>query len=237
MSASALSRALTGEALGTGLLVATVVGSGIMGERLAEGNAAIALLANTLATGAILAVLITMLAPVSGAHFNPAVTLVFALRGETGAVRAVLYGACQIAGALAGLVAAHLMFELAPLGTGHAARNGAGVWLGEVIATAALVLTILGVRRAQPAAVSAMVALVIAAGYWFTSSTAFANPAVTLARALTPSFSGIRPEDVPAFLAMQVLGALIALALGSWLFAEETEGRRATDRPVLKNAP
>ncbi len=214
-----LAKRLAAEALGSAMLFATVIGSGIMAESLAGGNAAVALLGNTLATAAMLFVLITMLGPVSGAQFNPAVTLVFAMRRELDWRDAGPYVAAQIAGGLAGVLIAHGMFDLPLWQVGTKVRTGAGQWLGEAVATFALVLTILGTLRHRPAWVPAAVACVIAAGYWFTSSTSFANPAITLARAMTDSFSGIRPMDAPGFVAAQFAGALLGGWLGAWLFA------------------
>ena len=213
-------RALIAEALGTLLLLATVVGSGIMGESLAGGNDAVALLGNTLATGAILVVLITMFAPISGAHFNPAVTLAFLLRRQIGAARAAAFVGAQVAGGVAGTVLAHLMFDMDALQIGSKARTGGGQWLAEGVATFGLVATILATLKARPAAVAAMVGLYISAGYWFTASTSFANPAVTVARSLTDTFSGIAPADAPAFIAAQLLGAVVAVALFGWLLGD-----------------
>ena len=227
MSGPALSRRLAAEALGTAFLLATVVGSGIMGERLADGNDAIALLGNTAATGAILVVLILVFGPVSGAHFNPAVTLVFSLRREIAARGAVLYVLVQIGGGLAGVVAAHYMFGEPLLVEGVKARTGGGQWLGEFVATFGLLATILGCLRARPAAVPYAVGLFITAGYWFTSSTSFANPAVTVARSFTDTFSGIAPGDAPAFIAAQIAGALAAAAVFAWLGAEDGRRREA----------
>ncbi|HMP55662.1 MAG TPA: aquaporin [Novosphingobium sp.] len=211
-------RALAAEAAGSFLLFATVVGSGIMGEQLAEGNLAVALLANAVATGAILYVLITVLGPLSGAHFNPAVSLVMALMRRIEARRALAYAAVQVVGGIAGVWAAHAMFDLPILQLSAHVRTGAGQWLGEAVATAGLILTILGAVRFAPDRVAACVGLYITAGYWFTSSTSFANPAITLARALTDTFAGIAPADVPLFIAAQLAGALAALALGRGLF-------------------
>jgi glycerol uptake facilitator-like aquaporin len=213
-------RRLVAEALGSGLLFATVIGSGVMAESLAGGNVAVALLGNTLATGAILFVLITMLGPVSGAHFNPAVTMVMRLRGAIGTREAILYPVVQVLGGIAGVWAAHLMFDLPILQVSDKTRTGAGQWAGEFVATFGLVLTILGTVRMHPAAVPASVALYIVAAYWFTSSTSFANPAITLARSLSDSFAGIAPADVPAFIAAQIAGALVALGVARWLFRE-----------------
>lgn len=213
-----LARRLAAEALGTGLLVATVVGSGIMAERLAGESAALALLGNTIPTAAILVVLITILAPVSGAHLNPAVSAMFAWRGDLPWRELAPYVVAQCGGAMLGVILAHLMFDLSPLVVGTNARTGPSQWLGEVVATFALVLTILGGIRFAPQSLPWLVGLVIAAGYWFTSSTSFANPAVTLARGFTGSFSGIALGDVPAFVAAQFVGAGLAAAMASWLF-------------------
>lgn len=214
-----LSRRLGAEFLGTLILVATVVGSGIMAERLADGNTAIALLGNTIPTGAILVVLITVLGPLSGAHFNPAVSLVFALRRELQAAELGVYALAQVLGGCAGTVVAHLMFGEAVFVFGEQLRNGGAQWFSEGVATFALVFTILGGLRFRADAVPLLVGLVITAGYWFTASTSFANPAVTIARSLTNSFSGIAPPDVPGFVLAQLAGALLALAVAAWLLA------------------
>lgn len=219
MTRSALSSRLLAEGLGSFLLLAAVVGSGIMGERLAGGNVAIALLANTLATGAILVVLITMLGPVSGAHFNPAVSLVLAASGELPRRELVAYVGVQSAGAILGVVAAHLMFDEAVWQVSSKVRTGPAQWLSELIAAFGLLLTILLTVRHRPAAVPMCVGLYIVSAYWFTASTSFANPAVTLARALTDTFAGIRPEDVPAFIAAQIAGAFVAGAVARGLDA------------------
>ena len=213
-----LPRRLLAEALGSAMLFATVIGSGIMAEQLAGGNIAVALLGNTLATAAMLFVLIVTLGPVSGAHFNPAVTLVFALRHEMSWRDAALYGVAQLAGGLLGAITAHAMFGLVIFEIGTKVRNAPGQWLGEAVATFALVLTILGTIRHRPQWVPLAVAGVITAGYWFTSSTSFANPAITVARSLTDSFSGIRPIDAPGFIAAQIGGALLAALCARWLF-------------------
>ena len=189
-----------------------------MAERLAGGNGALALLCNTLATGAILVVIITIFAPVSGAHFNPVVSLVFALRRELSVGDLGPYVAAQVLGGIAGVVVAHLMFDLAPLAIGYHARTGPSQWLAEIVATFALVLTILGGLRNAPAAVPWIVGLVIVAAYWFTASTSFANPAVTLARGFTQSFSGIALGHVPGFVIAEIAGALIAAAVAAALF-------------------
>ena len=203
------------------LLLAAVVGSGVMGENLAAGNDALALLGNTLATGAMLAVLITIFGPLSGAHFNPAVTMAFLIRREIELPVAAWYLAAQIAGALAGVALAHGMFDLDVLQVGAKTRTGGGQWLAEGVATFGLVATILATLRHRPSAVAAMVGLYISAGYWFTASTSFANPAVTLARAFTDTFSGIAPADAPAFIAAQLLGAAVAVALFGWLLKDD----------------
>lgn len=205
------------EALGTGLLVATVVGSGIMGDQLAQGNTAIALMGNTLATGAMLVVLILIFGQISGAHFNPAVSLVFNLRGGLSRRDLFIYCAAQIAGGIAGTFLAHAMFDLPLIQIGSHIRSGPGIWLGETVASFGLVLTILSCLRTRPEAVPYAVGLFIMAGYWFTSSTSFANPAVTVARALTDTFSGVRPADVPWFIIAQTAGALLASGLFDWL--------------------
>jgi len=215
-----VSRALFAEGLGSFFLFATVVGSGIMAESLAGGNVAVALIGNTLATAAILFVLITMLGPVSGAHFNPAVTLVFALRREIGAGVALAYAAAQLGGGILGVWSAHLMFDLPILQWSTTARSGPGQWAGEAIATFGLVLTILATIEVRREWVPASVALFIAAGYWFTSSTSFANPAITMARSLSDTFAGIAPGDVPGFVAAQIAGALAGLGAARLLRAD-----------------
>jgi glycerol uptake facilitator-like aquaporin len=212
-----LARRLTAEALGTALLVATVVGSGIMADSLTD-DTALALLGNTIPTGAVLFVLITVLGPVSGAHFNPAVTAVFALRKEVDWPSAAAYMLAQVLGGIIGSILAHLMFELPALQAATHVRTGAAQWLSEAVATFGLVAVILGGLQARPHAIPALVGLYITAAYWFTASTSFANPAVTIARALTDTFSGIRPLDAPAFIIAQLVGAMLALALASWLF-------------------
>lgn len=216
-----LPRRLAAELLGTGTLVCAVVGSGIMAERLAAGNLALALLGNTLPTGAILAVLILILGPVSGAHMNPAVSLAMAKRGAMRVREAAAYVVAQAFGGIAGTMAAHLMFELPLLQLGGTARTGLGQWAGEFVASFGLLATILGCLRFAPNAVAPAVALYITAAYWFTSSTSFANPAVTLARALSDTFAGIRPLDLPAFWLAQIAGAAAAVAVFDWLFAGE----------------
>jgi len=216
-----LGRRLLAEGLGTALLVATVVGSGIMAERLAGGNQAVALLGNTIPTGAILVVIITILAPVSGAHFNPAVSLVLAARGGFPWRETIPYIAVQCLGGIAGTALAHLMFELPPLMIGTTARNGASQWLAEAVATLSLILTILGGLRFAPQSIPWLVGLVITAAYWFTASTSFANPAVTLARGFTTTFAGIAINHVPAFIVAQLVGAALGAALASALFGAE----------------
>ena len=213
-----LSRRLVAEALGTALLVATVVGSGIMAEGLTT-DTALALLGNTLPTGAILVVLITILGPISGAHFNPAVSLVFALRRELTPRDAALYALVQVLGGIAGTIVAHLMFGEAPLQLSGHIRTGGPQWFAEVVAAFGLVAVILAGLVHARNAIPWLVGLYITAAYWFTASTSFANPAVTLARALTDSFSGIRPLDAPGFILAQLAGALIALAFCGWLLA------------------
>jgi glycerol uptake facilitator-like aquaporin len=208
-----LARKLWAEAVGSAALLATVVGSGVMGASLAGGNAALALLANAAATAGILYVLIACLGPLSGAHFNPAVSLAMRWRGELGNLECVGYIAAQCLGALLGVLLAHAMFELPLWQPGDRLRNGAGQWLSEAVATAGLLLTILLGLRARAAAVPALVASYIFAAYWFTASTAFANPAVTMARAFTRTFAGIRPEDVAGFLLAQLGGLIVALML------------------------
>jgi glycerol uptake facilitator-like aquaporin len=217
-----LPQRLLAEFLGSAALLAIVVGSGHMGEALANGNAAVALLANSTATGLGLWVLIVLLGPISGAHFNPAVSVAFAARGELPRRDAAMYICVQILGAVAGVVAAHLMFDLAPLMAGVKIRTGTGQWLSEMVATAGLLLTILLGLRARPHAVPALVGAYIACAYWFTASTSFANPAVTFARCLTTTFAGIRPQDVPGFVIAQFAGVLIALALSKLLLREPT---------------
>ena len=221
MVSRSLSRKLAAEALGTLFLLAAVVGSGIMAENLADGNDALALIGNTLATGAILAVLITMLGPISGAHFNPAVTLSFLVRREISAVEAGAFIVVQVIAALAGVALAHLMFDVDVVQVSTKARTGSGQWLAEGVATFGLVATILATLKARPNAVAAMVGLYISAGYWFTASTSFANPAVTIARAFTDTFSGIAPAHMPAFIVAQVAGAMLATGLFGWLLRDD----------------
>ena len=220
MTEPGLGRRLVAEALGTGLLVACVVGSGIMAAKLAGGNMALALLCNTLPTGAILVVLITILGPISGAHFNPAVSAAFALRRELPTHELLAYILVQVAGGIAGSALAHGMFDLPLVQASVTVRTGTGQWLGELTAAFGLLLTIFGCVRFSPTSVPWCVGLYITAAYWFTSSTSFANPAVTIARGLSDTFAGIRPMDVPAFIVAQLAGALVASMLSGWLFAE-----------------
>ncbi|MFP6747185.1 MAG: MIP/aquaporin family protein [Alphaproteobacteria bacterium] len=217
----ALPRRLAAEFIGTAFLLATVVGSGIMGENLAGGNVAIALLGNTIATGAILVVLILVFGAISGAHFNPGVTLAFLLRREITPAAALAYVAVQIVAAICGVFAAHFMFAEPLLMLSANARTGAGQWFAEFVATFGLLATILGCLRFRPDAVPYAVGLFITAGYWFTASTSFANPAVTIARTLTDTFSGIAPGDAPAFIAAQLAGAVAATVIFGWLLREE----------------
>ncbi|RUV94452.1 aquaporin family protein [Mesorhizobium sp. M1A.F.Ca.IN.022.07.1.1] len=216
-----LPRRAVAEALGAGLLVATVVGSGIMAETLTH-DTALALLANTLATGAMLVVLITILGPISGAHFNPAVSLVFCLNRSLPPRDLPAYLASQFAGGIAGTIAAHLMFALPALEIATKPRAGPTQWFSEIVATFGLVAVILAGLRFERRAVPWLVGLFITAAYWFTASTSFANPAVAVARALTDSFSGIRPADLPGFIVAELLGAFIALALMGWLLRPES---------------
>ena len=206
------------EWLGTAFLLAAIVGSGIMAERLAGGNGAVALLCNTLPTGAMLVVLILIFGPLSGAHLNPAVSIGFALRGELVPTAAAVYVAAQVFGAAIGVWAAHLMFELPVWQFSGTARAGYGQWLAEAVATFGLLLTILGCVAQRPDAVPYAVGLYITAAYWFTASTSFANPAVTIARSLSDTFAGIAPAGVPAFIVAQLAGALAAVVLGRWLW-------------------
>jgi glycerol uptake facilitator-like aquaporin len=219
-----LSRRVAAEALGTAMLVATVVGSGIMADRLTH-DTALALLGNTIPTGAILVVLITILGPVSGAHFNPAVTLVFALRREIETNAAVTYVLAQIAGGIAGTLLAHAMFELPVVQISQTVRTGNGQWVAEIVATFGLVFTILAGLRARPDSIPWLVGLYITAAYWFTASTSFANPAVAIARALSDTFAGIRPVDLPGFIVAELLGAIVAMALAGWLLANPNQSR------------
>lgn len=216
-----MTRPLIAEALGTGFLLIGVVGSGIMGEALAGGNTAIALLANAIATGCILYVLITILGPLSGAHFNPAVTLAFRLRGEITTPKAMGYVAAQIIGGIVGVWLTHAMFDLPIWQLSTTPRAGVSQYISEGIATFGLLLMIFGGLRARPDAVPMLVALYITGAYWFTSSTSFANPAVTIARALSDTFAGIDPAHAPAFIAVQLGAALLATPILGWLFLRE----------------
>jgi len=211
-----VSRKLSAEFLGTLLLLAVVVGSGVMGDALSPDDG-VALLGNTIATGAALVVLILVFGPVSGAHFNPVVTLAFLMRREIGVGLAVAYVGVQLLGALAGVWTAHLMFDLEIAQVSVKARDGLGKWTGEFVATAALILAILGTVKRSPAAVPYAVGLVITAGYWFTSSTSFANPAVTVARSLSDTFAGIAPGSIPGFVAAQIAAAVLATLYWSWI--------------------
>jgi glycerol uptake facilitator-like aquaporin len=214
------------EWLGTAFLLAAVVGSGIMAQKLAGGNGALALLCNTIPTGAILVVLILVFGPLSGAHFNPAVSLAFALRGEVPSSTAALYIGAQVFGGIIGVWAAHLMFELPLWQFSTAVRAGPGQWLAEAVATFGLLLTIFGCIARTPAAVPYAVGLYITSAYWFTASTSFANPAVTIARALSDTFAGIAPAGVPAFIAAQLAGTLVAVAIGAWLWPKACKASR-----------
>jgi glycerol uptake facilitator-like aquaporin len=217
--ATDLSRRLVAEALGTAMLVTAVVGSGIMADRLTD-DVALSLLGNTIPTGAMLVVLITILGPISGAHFNPAVTLVFALRREIEAGTGLAYVVAQILGGLAGTFLAHAMFELPILQVSETVRTGSGQWIAELVAAFGLVITILAGLRFRSDAIPWLVGLYITGAYWFTASTSFANPAVAIARAFSNTFAGIRPLDVPAFIVAELLGALLAMALAGWLLSE-----------------
>lgn len=229
MQRSGYAQRLGAEFLGTAFLLATVVGSGIMAERLAGGNIALALLCNTLPTGAILFVLITALGPISGAHFNPAVTGAFWLRGDIPASESGAYIAAQIAGGIAGVLAAHLMFDQTIFQLSAKLRDGPAQWFAEWVATFGLVATILLTLRANAAAVPAAVGLYITAAYWFTASTSFANPAVTIARAFSDTFAGIRLADAPAFIIAQFLGAVAALYVCKFLLnSPEKRSARAS---------
>jgi glycerol uptake facilitator-like aquaporin len=222
-----LAQRLAAEALGTAFLLAAVIGSGIMAQKLSGGNVALALLGNTLPTGAMLVVLILIFGPVSGAHLNPAVSLAFALRRELPWRDAAAYIAAQVFGALVGVWAAHLMFELPVWQIATTTRSGASQWLAEFIATFGLALTIFGCVARKPNAVAYAVGLYITAAYWFTASTSFANPAVTLARSLSDTFAGIAPAGVFPFVVAQLAGALAAVALSRWLWPDHAGERCA----------
>jgi glycerol uptake facilitator-like aquaporin len=230
-----LTRRLAAEALGTAFLLAIVIGSGIMGERLAGGNVAIALLGNTLATGAGLVVLILVFGPISGAHFNPAVTLAEAIRGQLRWSDASPYIVAQIAGAFAGVAAAHLMFEEPLFFASLHVRAGPAQWWSEFVATFGLLATILGCARNRPSAIPFAVGLYITAAYWFTSSTSFANPAVTLARAASDTFAGIRPVDAPMFIVAQLVGAVCAVWVFGWLFRTDRQTETGKSPVELAN--
>lgn len=217
-----LSRRLTAEALGTAILVCTVVGSGIMADQLSD-DMAVSLLGNTIPTGAILVVLITLLAPISGAHFNPVVSLIMALRRDLPMVTLAPYVIAQVTGGIAGTWLAHAMFDLPILQLSQHIRTGPAQWLAEAVASAGLLLTILLGLKHRADAIPMLVGLYITAAYWFTASTSFANPAVTIARALTDTFAGIRPLDAPGFIAAQIIGALIGAGIAGWLIAPQTD--------------
>jgi glycerol uptake facilitator-like aquaporin len=232
MSGYDLPRRLVAEALGTALLVATVVGSGIMAETLTK-DTALALLGNTLPTGAILVVLITILGPISGAHFNPAVSLIFALKRELTARDTVLYIGAQVLGGIFGTMVAHGMFALPLLDASMKARTGGAQWFAEAVAAFGLVATILAGIRFQRAAVPWLVGLYITAAYWFTASTSFANPAVALARSFTNTFSGIRPVDLPGFIVAELFGAVIGMLVMTWLLRPEKDAPALTPEAML----
>jgi glycerol uptake facilitator-like aquaporin len=227
-----LPRRLVAEALGTALLVATVVGSGIMAETLTK-DVALALLGNTLPTGAILVVLITILGPISGAHFNPAVTIVFALKRELTARDAILYVAAQIFGGILGTMVAHGMFALPLLDASLKVRTGGAQWFAEAVAAFGLVATILAGIRFQRGAVPWLVGLYITAAYWFTASTSFANPAVAIARSFTNTFSGIRPVDLPGFIAAELFGAVVGMLVMTWLLRPEDDAPPLNPEAIL----
>ena len=222
-------RRLCAEWLGTFSLLATVVGSGIMAERLAGGNIAIALLGNTIPTGCILIVTILVFGPISGAHFNPAVTLSFALRREIAVRESVFYVGAQIAGGICGVLVAHVMFDNPLIDPSTTVRTGLGQWVGEFVATFGLVGTVLGCLKSRPDAVPYAVGLYITAAYWFTSSTSFANPAVTIARGLSNTFAGIQPSNISAFVLMQLIAAGLATLFFHWLLNEGSEAPKSTE--------
>lgn len=219
-------RKLIAEWLGTFSLLATVIGSGIMAERLADGNVAIALLGNTIPTGAILVVLITVFGPISGAHFNPAVTLSFLIRREIAPTAAVLFVLAQVIGGIAGVFAAHIMFDNQLIDPSTTSRTGLGQWAGEFVATFGLVGTILACLRARPDFIPTAVGLYITAAYWFTSSTSFANPAVTIARGFSNTFAGINPAHVLSFIAVQLVAAVLATLFFGWFLEEDPQEAR-----------
>jgi glycerol uptake facilitator-like aquaporin len=230
MPGTSRSRRLLAEALGTGLLLATVIGSGIMGAKLAGGNAALALLANTLPTGAILVVLILIFGPVSGAHFNPAVTLAFAMRGELAWHDLLAYVVVQVVGATAGVWLAHAMFELPVWQLSTTVRSGSGQWLAEMVASFGLLLAILGCVAVAPSSVAYAVGLFITAAYWFTASTSFANPAVTVARSLSDTFAGIAPAERAGLHCCAARRGIAALAVARWLWPQGPDSRTARSR-------
>ncbi len=230
-------RRLAAEALGSAALLAMVVGSGIAAEQLSGGNAALALLVNAIATGAGLVVLILALGPISGAHFNPVVSLSAAWRGELAWAEVPRYVGAQVLGAASGVLLAHAMFGEPLLSASEHVRTGSGQWVAEAVATFGLVLTIIAVSRARASATPFAVGLYIVSAYWFTSSTSFANPAVTLARTLTGTFAGIRAEDAPAFVAAQLAGALAATALAGWLWPVDKRAPRETTHAELEPSP
>jgi len=223
-------RKLFAEWIGTFSLLATVIGSGIMAERLAGGNIAIALLGNTIPTGSILIVLILVFGPISGAHFNPAVTLSFAIRKEIAVKDSALYVLAQIFGGISGVLVAHVMFDNALIDPSTTVRSGLGQWAGEFVATFGLVGTILGCLKARPEAVPYAVGLYITAAYWFTSSTSFANPAVTIARGFSNTFAGILPSNIVAFVTVQLIAAVLATFFFHWLLDEGTETDEVLER-------
>ena len=229
MTSYDLSRRLAAEALGTGLLVATVVGSGIMADRLTD-DVALSLLGNTLPTGAILVVLITILGPISGAHFNPAVSLVFAMKRNIDWSTSALYTIAQIAGGIAGTIVAHLMFGLPLIEASLTERAGGAQWFAEGVATFGLMAIILGGIRFANSSVPWLVGLYITAAYWFTASTSFANPAVAIARSFTNTFSGIRPIDLPGFIIAELIGAVLGFLLMAWLLRPESEAENVSGR-------
>ncbi|AGK59319.1 major intrinsic protein [Hyphomicrobium denitrificans 1NES1] len=228
MAPYSASQRIAAEFTGTALLLATIIGSGIMAAKLSAGNDAIALLGNTLPTGAILVVLISIFAPVSGAHFNPAVSGVFCLRGDITPPLALAYVVAQLCGGLIGVVAAHVMFDLPMLEFATKMRSGPGQWLAEGVATFGLLLTIMGTLHVKPDAIALNVGLFITAAYWFTASTSFANPAVTIARAFSDTFAGIRLPDVAPFIVAQLTGAALAMLVAGWLFRPELRPRTET---------
>jgi glycerol uptake facilitator-like aquaporin len=232
MQSFGLSRRVVAEALGTALLVATVVGSGIMAETLTR-DTALALLGNTLPTGAILVVLITILGPISGAHFNPAVTLVFAVKRELPTRDAALYIGAQILGGIIGTAVAHAMFAMPLLGASLKVRTGGAQWFAEGVAAFGLIATILAGIRFQRASVPWLVGLYITAAYWFTASTSFANPAVAIARSFTNTFSGIRPADLPGFIAAELSGAFVGMAFMAWLLRGSDDELQMNPETVL----